>query len=93
MDEPKVCYTEWSKSEKEKEILYINVYIWNLEKLYWWTYFQGRNRDPDVENRFVDIVGEGEGGTNWENSIDIYTLPYTKWIGSGKLLCNSGGSA
>ena len=24
-------------SEREKEILYINAYIWNLEKCYWWT--------------------------------------------------------
>ena len=23
--------TEWSKSEREKHILYINAYIWNLE--------------------------------------------------------------
>ena len=34
VDEPKACYTEWSKSEKEKQILYINAYIWNLEQLY-----------------------------------------------------------
>ena len=24
------CYTEWSKSEREKQTLYINTYIWNL---------------------------------------------------------------
>ena len=40
--------------------------------------FQGRNRDADVENKHVDTVGEGEGGTNWEISIDIYTLPCVK---------------
>ena len=61
VDEPKACYTEWSKSEKEKQILYINAYIWNLEKLYWWTYFQGRNRETDIDNGFVDTVREGEG--------------------------------
>ena len=27
-----------SKSEKQKQILYINAYIWNLEKWYWWIY-------------------------------------------------------
>ena len=32
MDETRVCHTERSKSEKEKEILYINAYMWNLEK-------------------------------------------------------------
>ena len=31
MDEPRACYTEWSKSEREKQISYINAYIWNLK--------------------------------------------------------------
>ena len=44
-DELRVCHTEKSKSEREKQILYINRYIWNLEKWYWWTYMQGRNRE------------------------------------------------
>ena len=29
--EPRACYTEGSKSEREKQISYINAYIWNLE--------------------------------------------------------------
>ena len=32
VDETGACYTEWSKSEKETPILYINAYIWNLER-------------------------------------------------------------
>ena len=32
VDEPRACYTEWSKLEREKQILYINTYVWNLEK-------------------------------------------------------------
>ena len=32
----------------------------------------GRNRGEDIENEFVDTVREGEGGTKWESSIDIY---------------------
>ena len=58
----------------------VNAYIWNLEKWYWWTYFQGRNRDADVKKGLVDTVGEGEGGTKWESSIDIYTLLYGKQL-------------
>ena len=30
-DEPRTCYTEWNKSEREEQILNINEYIWNLE--------------------------------------------------------------
>ena len=28
VDEPRVYDTEWSKSEREKQILHINTYIW-----------------------------------------------------------------
>ena len=54
-----VCHTERSKSEGEKQISYIKAYMWNLEKWYRWTYFQGRNRDADIENRYVDMRGRG----------------------------------
>ena len=75
VDEPRACYMEWSKSEREKQISYINAYMWNLETQYWWIYSQGRNGDADVENGLVDTVGEGEGGMNWESNIEtIITL-------------------
>ena len=32
LDEPRAYNAEWSTSETEKQILYINPYIWNLEK-------------------------------------------------------------
>ena len=32
------------------------------------------NGDTDIENGLVDMMREGEGGTNRESSIDIYTL-------------------
>ena len=38
-------------------------------------HFQSENRDADVD---VDTGGESEGGTNWENQVDIYTLPCIK---------------
>ena len=62
VNEPRACYTEWSKSEKEKEIWYINTYIWNLEKWYWLTYLQGRNRDTAIESRLVDTAGKERVG-------------------------------
>ena len=70
VDKPTVCYTEWSKSEREKQILHINSYIWNLEKWYWWTHMQSRNRDADAVNRLEDTKEEGEGGRA-ERSIDV----------------------
>ena len=32
VDESGTYYTEWSKSERERQISYINAYIWNLER-------------------------------------------------------------
>ena len=92
VDETRACYTEWCKLEKEKQILYINTYIWDLERWYWWTYLQGKNGDTDVENGLVDTVWEGVSGTNGESSIDVYTLLCGKWIVGEKLLYNTGTS-
>ena len=47
---------------QEKQILYINRYMWTLEKWYRWTYFQGRNRDANIENRYVDTAVKGWRG-------------------------------
>ena len=33
-------------------------------------YLKGRTRDTNVENGLVDTVGEGEGGTSWESTLD-----------------------
>ena len=68
-DEPRACYI---KSEEEKQISYTNVCIWNLEKWYQWTYFQGENRVMGVQNRLVDTAGEGECVMSWESSIETY---------------------
>ena len=78
------CPTEWSKSEREKQILYINACMWNLEKWYRWTGLQGRSWDTDVENKHTDIIGGkprwGEDGSmlNWAIEIDMYTLVHIK---------------
>ena len=37
VDEPRASYTEWSKSEREKQVSNTNAYISDLEKWYWWT--------------------------------------------------------
>ena len=35
-------------------------------------------RDTDIKNRVLDSVGESEGGTIWENSVETCILPYVK---------------
>ena len=59
VDGARVCYTECSQTERGKQILYITAYAWNLEKWYRLMYLQGRNRDGDIQNEQVDMVGRG----------------------------------
>ena len=80
-------------SEDRKNKYHINTYIWNLEKWFWWTYLQRRNRDVHVENALVDPSGEGEGRTNGESSINIYTLSCVKQTAGEKLLYDTGSPA
>ena len=61
MDGPRNCHTEWNKSERAKQISYINAYMWNLEKWYTWSCLQNRNRDTDPENKHIDTKrGRGQ---------------------------------
>ena len=62
VDEPRTYYTEWTKSEREKQILFINVYIWNLERWYWWTYLQGSIGDVVREQTCRQELGKEKEG-------------------------------
>ena len=63
---PGVYYTEWSKAEREKQILHIHVYIWSLERWYWQTYLPGNNGDADMERRLMDTDwGRRRGQDEW----------------------------
>ena len=56
---------------RKRKILYINMFMWNLEIWFRWTYLQGRNRGADLENRLMDTVEE-EGCMYSESSIDVH---------------------
>ena len=54
VNEPRAYYTEWSKSEREREILYTNACIWNLERWYQQSHAQGSKGDTDIKSRLLD---------------------------------------
>jgi len=58
VDKPRMSYTEWSESGREREISYFNAHIQNLEKRYWRIYLQGSNGETNIEKRLMDM-GEG----------------------------------
>ena len=90
VDASRDCHTEWSKSEREKQISYSNAYMWNLENGTDEPVLQSRNWDRDVENKRRDTKGgkqQGDGGggvMNWEIGIDMYTLMCIKWMTNTK---------
>ena len=53
---------------RKRQTSHINAYIWNLERWYRGTYLQGSH--GDTEDRLMDTMGEGEGGTDWESSME-----------------------
>ena len=73
MDLQTIIQSEVSQKEKK----YINAYVWNLEKWYRWSYLQDRNRDTDIENKYMDTVG-WERGWDWH----IYTIDNMYRIGT-----------
>ena len=64
MDGAGDCHTEWSESNRERQISYDIAYMcmWNLKKGYKWTYLQNRNRVIDVENKLMVTGVEGGEG-------------------------------
>ena len=79
MDGCRDCHTEWSKSEREKQIWYINAYMWNLEKWYRWSYLQSRNEDTDGKNKCMETKGQ-RGGVEWigRHTTDTMYKTYNK---------------
>ena len=89
MDGPRVYCTNWSKSEKERQVPYDIAYIWNLRYSTSELIFE-TDRFTDVENRIVVAKGVGRWEKDWEFGISIFKLLYVKWINKKVLLCSTG---
>ena len=71
-------HTEWSKSERERYILYSNTYTRNLEKWYWKNHLQSNSgeRHREYTYRHGERRKEGEmyGMSNMETYITIFKI-------------------
>ena len=63
---------ECSKSEREKKISYINTCIWNLEKMVLMNIFAEQERRYRHREQALDTAWKGEGGMNWESSVETF---------------------
>ena len=77
MDGPGDYHTKWSKSERERQITYDIIYMWDLKIKYKWTYLWNRNRLTDIGNKLMVTKGEG-GKDKLGVGISRYTLLYIK---------------
>ena len=86
------CHTDWSKSDREEEILYDISYMWNLKKeWYKQNYLQNNKRLTEDKH---NCQGEGKGERiGKEVEMDMYTLLCFKWMTSQNLLYSTWNSA
>ena len=61
------------KSEREKQILLINIFIWN-RKLVQMNLLAKQKQTQRWREQTYEYSGYGGGGMNWETVTDIYTL-------------------
>lgn len=73
---PRDCQSEWSKSDRERQVSYVIAYMRNLKKKkigYKRTYLQKGNRVTDIENNLwlprEKVGGDKLGDWDWH----IYT--------------------
>ena len=69
VDKPRACYAEWSKSEREKQVL---THIYRNYKNGTDEPICREDGDTDVENGFLDTAGGGDGGMSWESSVIVH---------------------
>ena len=74
-----IVQSEVSQKEKDKYCIWRHVYGLSIHTpVEWWTSTAGQQwRGKQRMDLWVQL-GEGEAGTNWESSMETYTLPYVK---------------
>ena len=94
VDGPRVRRTEWKKSAREEQMVYVNWHtrVWNLGKWYWWTSFQGRNRDKRWRKHTCGCGGGRRGWDDRESSPHICTRPCVRQGAGWKQPYGAGSS-
>ena len=94
MDDPRECHTEWSKSDREGEILYDNPYKYNLRrndnKL---TYKTERHSQTSRRSLWLWVGGGWGEGKIREFGMSMHTMLCLKLITSKDLLHSTRNSA
>ena len=83
------AHTEWSKSERERQIPDDITYIWNL--IYSTNEPFHRKETHGLGEQTFDCQGGGGGsGMDWELGVNGCKLLLLEWINNEILLCSTG---
>ena len=55
---PRDCHTEWSKSDRERQISYDTAYMWNLKKMIQMNLFTKQKQTHRLRKKLMVIKGE-----------------------------------
>ena len=79
VDGPRICHTEWSKSERETQILYASTYIWNLKKANKKNGSEGPRGRRGIKTPMyiMDLRIWGGGSVSWDKVREWHGLIYT----------------
>ena len=87
---PTVCHVEWSQSEREKHVSYMNACMWNLEKWYRSTFLADR---AGIETQMQSMdrqTGKDKLDQRGDEAWRIHTAMRTVGIARGRRLYTPG---
>ena len=71
MDRPRDCHMEWSKSDREGEILYDIPYMWNLKRNDTNEITSKTERDSQTQRMNLWLLGWRDGWGVWDGHVHI----------------------
>ena len=92
---PRDYHTNWSKSERERQILCNITYMWDLKKIIQMNLFINRNRLTGFKNKLMIMKRDRCGrGMDWGLELAYATskLWHMEWMVNGDLLYNTVNS-
>ena len=91
MDAPRDYHTKCGRPDRERQIPYDIIYMWNLKydtnEIIYESKTDSQTQRPDLW--LPRRKGQG-AGMDWESGISRCTLVYTEWINNKFLLCSTG---
>ena len=93
IDVPRDCHIEWSKSNRERQILHNMAYMRNLIMIQMNLFTKQKQTHRLIEWTYGYQEGRVGGGIVREFETDMHTMLYLKWIPNKDLLYSTGNSA